>query len=251
MSKHKKILIIIAVFIFCSNFVYAQDLKVAAAANLQSVLPELTELFTKQSGVKVKTITGSSGKLVAQIENGAPFDVFMSADMKYPQALYREKLTTGEPKVYAQGILVLWTAKSMDLSSGVAILSDPSIKKVAVANPQLAPYGREAVNALKFYKIYEQVNSKLVYGESISQTNDFIVSQSADIGFTSKSTVLSPNLKEKGTWIEVPAESYQRIAQGVVVIKKSNELSNAQKFYDFLFSSEAKDIFKKYGYNLD
>ncbi len=232
---------------------FASDIKVAAAANLQPVIPELIEVFKKETGITVKTIIGSSGKLVAQVENGAPFDVFMSADMKYPQALYKENLTTAAPKEYAQGILVLWTLKNMDLSKGVESINDLQVKKIAIANPQLAPYGREAINAIKFYKFYNDVKRKLVFGESISQTNDFIVSQSADIGFTSKSTVINPNLKEKGVWMEVPAESYRPIAQGVVVLNqaKKNDLAAAEKFYDFLFSSQAKEIFKKYGYNVN
>jgi len=253
MKNIKVILLAFLLLFFSSVGVYARDLTVAAAANLQGVLDELIPVFEKQGGVKLKTIIASSGKLITQIENGAPFDVFLSADMKYPQTLYKEGLGLEEPKVYAYGVLVLLTARNMNLSKGVAILTDPTITKIAIANPQLAPYGREAVNVFKFYKLYQDIQKKLVYGESISQTNDFIVSQSADVGVTSKSTVLSPKLKDKGVWIEIPLESYQRIAQGCIILKhaQGNDLKEVQNFYDFLFSAPAKEIFKKYGYTVD
>ncbi len=252
MKTVKVIVLAVVVSIFSVN-VYARDISVAAAANLQPVLGQLTTAFEKQNDIHVKIIIGSSGQLTAQIENGAPFDVFLSADMKYPKVLYKKGLALQEPKAYAYGVLVLWTLKDVDLSKGMAILSDEQIKKIALADPQLAPYGREAVRAMKFYKLYQDIQKRLVYGESISQTNGFIASRSADIGFTSKSTVLSPNLKDKGTWTEVAPESYGRIAQGVVCLKHSqkDKFESVQKFYNFLFSTEAKMIFKKYGYRVD
>jgi len=121
-----------------------------------------------------------------------------------------------------------------------------------LADPQLAPYGREAVNALKFYKLYESLQKKLVMGESISQANQFITTGAADIGFTAKSIVLAPNMKDKGKWIEVDPQAYKPIAQGVIVLKyaQQDHLKEAAEFYDFLFSSPAQEIFKKYGYKL-
>jgi len=230
-----------------------QGLTVAAAANLQPVLEALQGAFEKGSGVKLRMVTGSSGKLTAQIENGAPFDVFVSADTKYPEALYKKGLSSQPPRIYAYGILVLWSMKDWDLSKGIFVLQDARIKKIAVANPEVSPYGREAVKAMEYYKMDEKLAQKLVFGESIGQTNDFIVSQSADIGFTSKSTVVSPSLKEKGVWVQVPAESYQRIAQGAMMLRyaERHHPEAASEFYHFLFSPEAKAIFKKYGYTTD
>lgn len=236
--------------LFCPGSSFAQEVTVAAAANLQPVLEKIKTEFEKNSNIKLRTVIGSSGQLTAQVENGAPFDIFMSADLSYPEALYKKKLALEQPKIYAYGILILWTLKPMDLSKGMEALSDPKVKKIAIANPQTAPYGREAIQALKYYQLYPVVEKKLVYGESIAQTNQFIISQAADIGFTAKSTVLTAGLKEKGYWIEVDPQSYHPMAQGVVILKHADEtgLGQAKKFYDFLFSKRAKDIFRTYGY---
>ena len=165
--------------------VFAKDLTVAAAANLQVLMDELVTTFEKESGASVDVVIGSSGGLTAQIENGAPFDVFMSADMSYPQALFKKGLAAEEPKVYVYGLLVFWTSKSLDLSRPLGdVLGDPLLKKIAVANPKTAPYGRQAVNVLKSLDIYLRVRPKLVYGENISQANQFILSGAADGGFT-------------------------------------------------------------------
>ena len=245
--------ILISIFIFfipiCAS---AEEITVAAAANVQYTLEELKAEFEKNSDIKIKTIIGSSGKLTAQIENGAPFDIFLSADVEYPQTLYKENLALEAPKIYAYGRLVLWTMKDIDLSQGVQILNKNFVKKIAIANSQTAPYGREAVNAMKYYKLYNDVERKLVYAQSISQVNQFITTQAADVGFTAKSVVLANNMKDQGKWIEVAEDAYQPIAQGVVILKNTqkNNLKNAQAFYDFLFTMKAQEIFKKYGYIL-
>jgi len=238
--------------IFLAASAHAQGITVAAAANVQFTLDELKAEFTKETGIEVKEVIGASGKLTAQIENGAPFDVFMSADMKYPDRLQKDGIATQGPKTYAYGFLVLWTMKDIDLSKGVAGLSDASIKKIALASPQAAPYGRQTVNALKYYHLYPQIQSKLVYGESISQANQFITTQAADVGFTAKSIVLAPNMKDHGKWVDVEKQAYDPIAQGVIVLKyaSKNHASEAKQFYDFLFSVQAQEIFKKYGYTL-
>ena len=230
----------------------AGELTLAAAANVQFTLEELKAEFTKETGIELKTVIGSSGKLTAQIENGAPFDVFMSADMDFPKRLYTDGVTLNEPKIYAYGYLVLWTLKDADLSKGVLGLTDSAVRKIAIASPKAAPYGRQAVNAMKHSGLYPGITSKLVYGESIAQTNQFITTQAVDVGFTAKSIVLAPNMKDKGKWVDVDPQSYEPIAQGVVILKYSqkNHSAEAQKFYDFLFSVTAQEIFKKYGYKL-
>ncbi len=227
-------------------------LTVAAAANVQFTLDELKEEFTKETGISVEAIIGSSGKLTTQIENGAPFDVFMSADMDYPNRLHADGVTLGEPSVYAYGSLVLWTFEDIDLSKGVAGLSDASIRKIAIASPKAAPYGLQSVNAMKYHHLYPDIESKLVYGESISQVNQFITTQAAGIGFTAKSIVLAPQMKNQGKWVDVDPHSYEPIAQGVVILKyaQKDHLAEAQKFYDFLFTAPAEEILKKFGYRL-
>jgi len=248
----KKIIFIVLVFLSGLPFAAsARDITVAAAANVQFTLDDLKAEFTKETGIEVKTVIGSSGKLTSQIENGAPFDVFLSADMKYPATIYKEGFSLRSPKAYAYGVLVLWTMKDVNLSD-IGAVSGPGIEKIALANPEMAPYGRQAVNALKFYKLYDQLQKKLVFGESITQANQFIATGAADIGFTAESVVLAPNMKNKGKWIEVDPQSYQPIAQGVVVLRyaEQNHSQEAHEFYDFLFSAPAQEIFKKYGYKL-
>ena len=227
-------------------------LTVAVAANVQYTFEEIKAVFEKDMGIAIKPVIGSSGKFTAQIENGAPFDVFLSADLEYPQTLEKEGLTYNTPKVYAYGTLVLWTMADADLSKGIAVLADAGIKKIAIASPQTAPYGRQAVNALKHYNLYPQVQKKLVYGESIAQTNQFIATKAVDAGLTAKSIVLAPNMKDQGKWVEIEKDAYEPIAQGAVILKRAQDgnLENAQKFFDFLFSAEAGEIFKKYGYVL-
>ena len=229
--------------------VFADEITVAAAANVQFTLEELAAAFEKDNpDIQIKTVSGSSGMLTAQIENGAPFDIFLSADMEYPQAIHEKGLAAQAPKIYVYGTLVLWTLGDFDLSRGVEVLTDPAITHVAIANPETAPYGRQAVNVLKFYNLYPDISPKLVYGESISQVNPFITEQAADIGFTAASVVLAPGVRDKGKWVEVDSKSYRPIAQGVVLLK--DRAASSRAFYDFISSEKAGVIFKKYGYIL-
>jgi len=238
--------------VFLLPVVSFAELTVAVAANVQYTFEELEAAFEKGTGIQIKPVIGSSGKFTTQIENGAPFDVFLSADMDYPKTLQKEGLTQNAPKIYGYGTLVLWTMTGVDLSKGIGIVDDPGVKKIAIASPKTAPYGRQAVNMLKHYGMYEVVHKKLVYGESIAQANQFITSKAVDLGFTAKSIVLAPNMKDQGQWIEVPKESYEPIAQGVVILKHAEKenLAAAQQFFDFLFSAEAGKIFERYGYIL-
>lgn len=225
----------------------SQELRVAVAANAQFVTQALKKVFEKETGIKTTLIVSSSGKLTAQIRQGAPFDVFLSADMKYPENLYKNGLAAEEPKVYAYGKLVLWTLDNTDLSKGIRAISDHGVTRIAIANPQTAPYGVAAVEALKKANLYDNVKTKLVYGESISQVNQYLLSGAADIALTAKSVVLSPGLKQKGHWTEVDRDLYEPIKQGVIIIKTAKK-NEAGKFYQFLFSKKAKAIFENYGY---
>ncbi len=236
-----------------SNTPEQTTVTVAVAANFRFAMEELSQEFKKETGIDIKTVISSSGKLTAQIKNGAPFDVFLSANMKYPETLYREGHTTTKPKVYAYGSLVLWTLKDLDLSKGINALSDKKVQKIAIANPKNAPYGIAAINALNYYKIYKKIKPKLVYGESISQTNLYVASETADACLTAKSVVLSPKMKGKGKWIEIDKSAYKPIAQGIVITNHGvkNKDSASQKFYNFLFSHKAREILEKYGYIIE
>jgi molybdate transport system substrate-binding protein len=226
-------------------------LTCAVAANVKYAFEDLRQAFSRETGIEVKEVAGASGQLTSQIRSGAPFDVFLSADMDFPQALFQDGLTAGAPKVYAQGVLVLWTTQSaIDLGRGMQALNDPAVRKIAMPNPRLAPYGREAVRALEYFHLSDAVQSRLVYGESISQATRFVDAGAAEVGFTAKSVVLAPELKGRGKWIEVPAQGYQPIAQGVVILKhgESAQPEAARRFVEFLFSPAAHRIFENYGY---
>jgi len=225
-------------------------LTIATAANMQFAMHELTKTFTKDTGIVCESITSSSGKLTAQIKERAPYDVFVSADMKFPNELFQSGFTTKKPKVYAYGKLVIWTMNSQ-LKPDFESLTKKHIKHIAMANPKTAPYGIAAEEVLKNKGLYNKIQTKLVFGESVAQTNQFIVSYAAEIGFTAKSVVLSQNIKEKGKWKEVDKDLYTPIAQGVVILKKRrNYLKEAQKFEDFLFSVKGKEILNKFGYSV-
>jgi len=246
MFKYISKLIAFLVLVSCAGLARADEVTVAAAANVQFVLQDLAAAFKAKTGVDVKPVIASSGKLATQIENGAPFDIFMSADTDFPARLKKEGLTSGEPKVYALGTLVLWSTTGIDLTLGMNALTDVRVKKVAIPTPKTAPYGKQGVNALKKAGLYEQVQPKLVYGESISQTNQFIVSGAAEAGFTAKSIVLAKDMQGKGTWVEVPQDLYEPISQAAVLLKKAD--SDAESFFAFLYSAEGQEILKKYGY---
>lgn len=229
----------------------SDELMVATAANVQYVMQDIKTEFEKETGQKVQIIVGSSGKLTTQIREGAPFDVFVSADTKYPNEIYKNGGSNNPPKVYAIGKLVLWSKTIPIDQLKLENLTDPKIRKIAIANPKIAPYGLAAVQSMKNFGIYEQIKFKLVFGESISQTTQFISSGSAEVGFNALSIVLSPTMKDIGTYIEIDEKLYDPILQAAILLKHSNNSPKkvtSEAFYDFLYSSKAKEIFKKYGY---
>jgi len=230
----------------------AESLTVAVAANVQYAFDDLRMAFKKETGNDVQPVYNSSGKFTAQIMNGAPFDVFLSADMAYPEKLHAAGFAAGAPKVYAYGALVLWTMRDLDLGQWQRVLTEPVVAKIAVANPKTAPYGAETMNALAHLKLDATLRPKLVFGESIAQTNQYIYSTAAEAGFTAKSVVLSPAMRGKGTWVDLPKDAYRPIAQGVVILQhgQQNHPVLARQFYDFLFSDKSSAIFERYGYLL-
>ncbi|MBV8633782.1 MAG: molybdate ABC transporter substrate-binding protein [Burkholderiaceae bacterium] len=229
---------------------HAETVSVAVAASAQYVFEDLRAEFKKETGNDLSGSINSSGKFATQIMSGAPYDVFLSADMEFPEKLAQAGYTTAAPRVFAFGALVVWSMKDIDLHSWQAPFADPGLGKVALANPQTAPYGREAMKVLAAAKLETTLQGKLVYGESIAQTNQYIFSGVADVGFTAKSIVLSPEMKGKGKWIEVPRDLYSPIAQGAVLLKHGADNKAARQFYDFLYSDRARAIFERYGYLL-
>lgn len=245
-SLHYLLALVFVLFLQCAP-IKKDILRIATAANMQFAMPELVAAYQQQSGQDCEIILSSSGKLTAQIKAGAPFDVFVSADMKYPQLLFTADLTTSQPVVYAYGKLVLWTTKHSQ-SPNFEYLFSPKTAKIALPNPQIAPYGRAAREVLHFNDTTRILDSKLVFGESIAQTNQFITTGAVDYGFTAKSVVLSSQLPVQGLWQELDNDQYQPIEQGVVVLKSSKLLSQATAFKTFLLSPIAKEILDTFGY---
>ncbi|GAB3925685.1 molybdate ABC transporter substrate-binding protein [Mucilaginibacter myungsuensis] len=226
----------------------AQTINVAVAANLQSVIKELGEDFKTRSGIAVEPIVSSSGKLVAQISNGAPYDVFLSADMDFARKLSDDGFADGKPKVYAKGILIVGTVQDIAINTWRTSILTKEVEKIAIANAKLAPYGRAAEEALTKLDLLDKIRSKLVYGESISQVNTYIVQPAVTLGFTTKSLVKEQQGSMTFHWAEVGPKLYSPIEQGMVVIKKSKNKRAAKKFYDYMLTAPAQEILKKYGY---
>jgi len=244
---------ITAVLTLCAAAAGAQEITVAAAADLQFALQDVTARFEKQTGAHVKLIFGSSGNFFAQLQNGAPFDLFFSADVGYPQKLEAAGLTDpGTLYRYATGKIVLWVPNSstLDLKRGLPVLLDPGIHKIAIANPGHAPYGRAAVAALQHEKLYDQVSGKFVLGENISQAASFVVSGSADAGIVALSLALAPAMKEKGRYFEIPTDGYPAIEQAAVVLKSSTQKETARKFLDFIKEPAVVEILQTYGFSV-
>ena len=241
--------------IFCVSctLIVAGEIKIAVAANVSYAIGDLEQAFRKHHPeTKVQVILGSSGKLSAQISHGAPYDIFMSANMKYPDALYETKSAVTKPVVYAKGALALLSVNTQDFSRGIAMLENPKIHKIAIANPKTAPYGVAAKEALENAKLYEKIKAKFVYGESISQTVTYATT-AADIGIVAKSSLFSPHMvtyKKEKHWVDVNASLYTPIDQGMVMLKAGEENAEVKAFYDFMLSTEAKAILKRYGYKV-
>ncbi|TDQ30954.1 molybdate ABC transporter substrate-binding protein [Zeaxanthinibacter enoshimensis] len=227
-----------------------QKLRIATAANMQYAMEELVVAFSEQTGTACEMITGSSGKLTAQIREGAPYDILVSADMMYPRELEELGLISGEPRIYAYGNIVLWTNRE-GIRPELQDLTDEAVKHIAIPTPQTAPYGRAAVEVLRGTGLYDRVAHKLVYGESVAQASQFIRSGASEIGITAKAVVLSANVAGKGQWTDLDPRMHSPIEQGVVRIRNSAMPDAANQFSEFLFSPEARRILKKFGYSVD
>jgi molybdate transport system substrate-binding protein len=231
----------------------AQELTVAAASDLQFAMQEISARFEKEQGKSVKVVYGSSGNFFQQIQNGAPFDLFFSANMDYAKKLDAAGLTEpGSFYEYATGKIVIWVPadSKLDLKNGMQALLDPSVHKIAIANPEHAPYGQAAVAAMQKENVYERLSGKFVLGENISQTAAFVLSGSADVGIVALSLALSPNMKGKGRYVEVSAGDYPAIQQACVVLKASHKKEAARAFLEFVKSPAVADVLRSYGFGV-
>jgi molybdate transport system substrate-binding protein len=245
---------LLALFLFAGAFATAQKITVAAAADMSAALPELVAAYTKKTGPAVKLSFGSSGNLTNQIKNGAPFDIFFSADEEYPRQLIAEGLADEETIYrYAVGRLVLWVLNDspLDLSKlGIQTLLDPSVKKISIANPATAPYGRAAEATLRHFGIYDQVSGRLVVGENVSQAAQFVESGNAQAGLIALSHALAPALKDRGRYWTVPLDAYPTLNQAAVVLSRSKQQDAAHNFLNFARSPEATSLLTSYGFSL-
>jgi molybdate transport system substrate-binding protein len=232
----------------------AQEVRVAAASDLQFAMKDLATKYEKSTGRKVGVSYGSSGNFRTQIANGAPFDLFFSADVQYPNLLITAGLADAETLyIYAHGRLVLWAPAGSNLQlaqRGFEVLKDPRVSKVAIANPEHAPYGRAAVAALQKAGLYDAVKSKLVYGENISQAAQFAESGSAQVGVLALSLTFAESMKNGERW-EVPQDLYPPLEQAAVVIHASGNKAAATAFLDYVKSAEGKEVLAKYGFTTD
>jgi molybdate transport system substrate-binding protein len=228
-----------------------QELKVAAAADLNPTLEKLAAAFKKQTGVQLKISYGSSGHFFSEIRNGAPYDVFLSADRSYPETLDNFGKTDGESTVYALGKLVLWVASRTGLEppfDSFNLLTSNRVNKIAIANPEHAPYGRAAVAAMSHYNVYEKIKSKLVLGENISQTTQFAESGNVDAALVSLSAAQTEGMKKSGHYMVVSLDSYPPLYQAAVVLRSSQDKANAHRFVKFLASAQAQTILAEAGF---
>ena len=231
----------------------ASELLIAAASDLSFCIEELNGVYsTLHPETKLKVSIGSSGNFFAQIKNGAPYDLFFSADMNFPRELVKSGLAEERSLTrYAVGKIVLWTVHTnLDIARGLELVKSPAVKRVAIANPEHAPYGQAARSALQHYDLWAAAQPKLVIGENISQTAQFVQTGSADIGIVALALVLSPQLKSQGRYFEIPPESYPPLEQGAVLTKKGAADPAAQMYIQFIVSPQARTIFDRFGFRL-
>jgi len=253
MKNSKSIFVMLAVMSLCAFSFFQQQpaITIAAAADLKFAMDSIIASYKAQNpGAEVQVIYGSSGKFFQQITNGAPFDIFFSADLDYPNKLKDQGLTVGNIKTYGIGQIVLWSKKTDPAKERMNTLLSADIKKIAIANPAHAPYGKRAQESLQYYKLYNKIQGKLVLGENISQTAQFITTGAADIGVVALSLALSPAIKnEGGKYYLIPEQSHTPLEQAYTLLKHAEGNSTAAKFYNFISSPAAIDVLKYYGFS--
>jgi molybdate transport system substrate-binding protein len=228
----------------------AQSITIAAAADLRNALDDITKLYKeKNPDAKVDVIYGSSGNLYQQISNQAPYDIFFSADVSFPNKLEEQKLTSGKPKIYAVGHLVLWSS-TKDVSKGFDLLKSEDVKKISIANPEVAPYGKRAVEVLKYYNLYDQIKDKIVKGDNVSQAAQFVLTGNAEVGIIALSLALSREMTAKGKYYLIDEKSFSKLEQAYVILKKSENKKEVHEFVKFLETKSVKEIFERYGFKL-
>jgi len=252
--KNVRIIFSVAVMMGISAFVRPQQpskATIAAAADLKFAMDSMVTAFKIQNpGSAIEVVYGSSGKFFEQISNDAPFDLFFSADQDYAAKLKSKGLTIGDVKIYGIGQIVIWSKKTDPEKNKMQSLLDAGISKIAIANPAHAPYGKRAEESLKYYHLYDQIQNKLVFGENISQTAQFVTSGAADIGIVALSLALSPAMKNQGgKYFIIPEISHAPLEQAYTLLKHGGGNEAAARFYSFISSPAAISILQYYGFS--
>lgn len=245
--------ILLPCLILLSQLLSAQPLRIAVAANAQGLIKKLQVDFKRQTGINFEIIVGASGKLTTQIKNGAPYDVFLSADTQFPNQLYADGFGLKKPFTYAMGSLIICGSGNLNIENWQQLLSSKQIKKIAIANPKTAPYGKAAQETLAFYKLNTiALQQKLVQGESISQVNTYLQTGAVSIGFTTEAFLYENSNNSRLKWARIDAKSYQPIAQGAILLKhaEKGKLAEATRFVTYLTSVSARKIIGSSGYHL-
>ena len=257
---HKSLFLVFVTLVAClssqlafAQRAFAEEIAIAAASDLNFAIKEMIAEYEKATGNRVKLSLGSSGNFYAQIQNGAPFDLYFSADIGYPKKLEESGLIVpGSLYRYAVGRIVLWTshASRRDVSKGLEVLRDSGIQKIAIANPKHAPYGRAAVAAMQHFKVYEEAKDRLVMGENISQAAQFIESGACDVGVIALSLALAPTMKAAGTYYQIPDDAHPPLEQGAAILKSSKQRKAAQQFVEFMQGTQGQEIMRRYGFTI-
>lgn len=229
---------------------HAEPLTLAVAADLKSAMLDIAQSYQQEyPGSKIEVIAGSSGKFYQQIVNGAPFDLYFSADIDYPKKLKEQGLTAAEVKTYALGRLVLWS-RTLPVAGGLSVLAGDKFRKVAIANPEHAPYGKRAKDSLAYYGLMDKVAPKLVLGESVAQAAQFAATGAADAAIIAYSLVLAPGMQGQGSYLLIDERSHAPLEQGYVILKHAANNPDAARFSSYLDSGAVQAIFRKYGFQL-
>ena len=250
----RTILILLLLTTVLCSAAHTQDITVAAASDLNYALKDLASRFEKKTGDQITLSFGSSGNLYSQIQGGAPYDLFFSADIAYPQKLAAAGLVESSSlRTYAIGHLVLWVPNSSSFDPQklkMDFLLQRAVQRIAIANPAHAPYGRAAMAALEHFALKDKVAGKLVFGENISQAAQFVQSGNAQAGLIALSLAVSPAMKGSGRYWELPADSYPELQQGVAVLSASKHKPAAKAFLDYVLSAEGETVLEQYGFRV-
>ena len=248
--KFFKLLIVVS-SMFLSTAAHAEEITIAAAADLKFAMDEIVSGFKKDHpGNDLKVTYGSSGKFHTQIQQGAPFDLFFSADIAFPRELAKAGMAASEVRPYAVGRIVLWS-NSMDATKlTLASLTDPKITKIAIANPKHAPYGKRAEEALRASGLWDKLQPKFVFGENIAQTAQYVQSGNAQAGIIALSLAVNPELANKGGNYLIPENLHNPLEQGYIITKRGADKPLAKKFSEYMGSKKARSVMTKYGFVL-